>query len=48
MLTNEQHIQYGIDRIERYGRREQKKLNWKEVKRVYLGWQIWVFVVPYT
>ncbi|KAF9697513.1 hypothetical protein EKO04_004277 [Ascochyta lentis] len=43
-----EHIKYGIDRIERFGLAEQNKLTWKEVKRVFLGWKIWVFVVPYT
>ncbi|KAF2437252.1 pantothenate transporter liz1, partial [Karstenula rhodostoma CBS 690.94] len=42
------HVKYGIERIEKFGRREQTKLAWKDLKRVYLGWEIWVFVVPYT
>ncbi|KAH4077259.1 hypothetical protein HBI75_235210 [Parastagonospora nodorum] len=42
------HIKYGIERIEKFGRREQTKLSRKDLKRVYFGWEIWVFVVPYT
>ncbi|KAJ0354211.1 hypothetical protein COL154_011816 [Colletotrichum chrysophilum] len=48
MLTELQHIKYGVERIERFGQRAQEKLTWKEAKRIYLGWEIWVFVVPYT
>ncbi|ORY08617.1 major facilitator superfamily domain-containing protein [Clohesyomyces aquaticus] len=42
------HIKYGIERIEKLGQREQTKLTRKDLKRVYPGWEIWVFVVPYT
>ncbi|RMZ79996.1 hypothetical protein DV738_g2932, partial [Chaetothyriales sp. CBS 135597] len=43
-----EHIQYGIQRIERLGHKAQPKLTWKEAKRVYTSWEIWVFIVPYT
>ncbi|OHE93855.1 pantothenate transporter liz1 [Colletotrichum orchidophilum] len=43
-----EHVKYGIDRIENFGQKAQQKLTWKEAKRIYLGWEIWVFVVPYT
>ncbi|KAF5517640.1 Pantothenate transporter liz1 [Colletotrichum aenigma] len=43
-----EHVKYGVERIERFGQRAQEKLTWKEAKRIYLGWEIWVFVVPYT
>ncbi|KAK1987053.1 pantothenate transporter liz1 [Colletotrichum cereale] len=43
-----EHIKYGIDRIEKFGQKAQQKLTWKEAKRIYLGWEIWAFVVPYT
>ncbi|TDZ22279.1 Pantothenate transporter liz1 [Colletotrichum orbiculare MAFF 240422] len=43
-----EHIKYGIERIEKFGQKAQEKLTWKEAKRIYLGWEIWVFVVPYT
>lgn len=43
-----EHVQYGIDRIEKLGHKIQPKLTWKEAKRVYTSWEIWVFIVPYT
>ncbi|ETS86106.1 hypothetical protein PFICI_04131 [Pestalotiopsis fici W106-1] len=43
-----EHIRYGIERIERLGQRAQTKLTSKEMKRIFLGWEIWVFVIPYT
>ncbi|KAK2010700.1 pantothenate transporter liz1 [Colletotrichum eremochloae] len=43
-----EHIKYGIERIENFGQKAQQKLSWKEAKRIYLGWEIWVFVIPYT
>ncbi|KAK1671242.1 pantothenate transporter liz1 [Colletotrichum godetiae] len=43
-----EHVKYGIDRIEKLGQKAQQKLTWKEAKRIYLGWEIWVFIVPYT
>lgn len=43
-----QHIKYGIERIEKFGQKAQTKLTWKEAKRIYLGWEIWAFVAPYT
>ncbi|GJC99520.1 pantothenate transporter liz1 [Colletotrichum higginsianum] len=43
-----EHIKYGIERIEKFGQKAQQRLTWKEAKRIYLGWEIWVFVVPYT
>ncbi|KAJ4289671.1 hypothetical protein N0V90_011000 [Kalmusia sp. IMI 367209] len=42
------HVQYGIKRIEQFGQTAQKKLTWKEAKRVYTQFPIWAFVVPYT
>lgn len=44
----EQHIRYGVERIGKFGQKAQQKLTWKEAKRIYTGWEIWVFVVPYT
>ncbi|KAL4964469.1 major facilitator superfamily domain-containing protein [Aspergillus stella-maris] len=43
-----EHIKYGIDRIEKFGHREQVRFTWKEAKRVYLRWELWVFVATYT
>ncbi|GKT40234.1 pantothenate transporter liz1 [Colletotrichum spaethianum] len=43
-----EHVKFGIERIEQFGQKAQQKLTWKEAKRIYLGWEIWVFVVPYT
>ncbi|BCS17496.1 uncharacterized protein APUU_10324A [Aspergillus puulaauensis] len=43
-----EHIRYGIERIEKIGHREQPKFTWKEAKRVYLRWELWVFVATYT
>ncbi|KAF4434698.1 transporter [Fusarium acutatum] len=43
-----EHIKYGQERIAKFGVREQVKLNWAEIKRIYLGWRIWMFVIPYT
>ncbi|KAL4784166.1 major facilitator superfamily domain-containing protein [Aspergillus varians] len=43
-----EHIKYGIERIETFGHKAQPKFTWKEIKRIYLGWEIWVFVIPYT
>ncbi|KAF2992882.1 hypothetical protein E8E14_000162, partial [Neopestalotiopsis sp. 37M] len=43
-----EHIKYGKERIAKFGVQEQIKLNWAEVRRIYLGWKIWVFVIPYT
>ena len=43
-----QHIKYGQERIAKFGVKKQIKLNWPEIKRIYLGWEIWMFVVPYT
>ncbi|KAH8651441.1 pantothenate transporter liz1 [Xylariales sp. PMI_506] len=43
-----EHIRYGIERIEKFGQKAQTKWTWKEAKRIFLGWEIWVFVVPYT
>ncbi|KAF9876576.1 pantothenate [Colletotrichum karsti] len=42
------HIKYGVERIEKFGQKAQEKLTFKEVKRIYLGWEIWAFIVPYT
>ncbi|SPN98661.1 related to transporter protein [Cephalotrichum gorgonifer] len=44
----EEHIQYGVERIEKFGQKAQPKLTWAEIKRVYLGSEIWAFVLPYT
>ncbi|KAL1637398.1 hypothetical protein SLS56_000536 [Neofusicoccum ribis] len=38
---------YGIQRIEKIGRKPPKKLTWKAIKEVYIGWQIWAFILPY-
>lgn len=43
-----EHVKYGIERIERFGHEKQTKLTWKEAKRVFSSWKLWVFVVPYT
>ncbi|TQN64787.1 Pantothenate transporter liz1 [Colletotrichum shisoi] len=43
-----EHVKYGIERIEKFGQKAPQRLTWKEAKRIYLGWEIWVFVVPYT
>ncbi|RAO64700.1 uncharacterized protein BHQ10_000712 [Talaromyces amestolkiae] len=43
-----EHVRYGIERIEKFGQKAQTKLTWKEAKRIYLGWEIWAFVAPYT
>lgn len=48
LTTVSKHIRYGIERIEKIGHREQPKLTWKEAKRVYLRWELWVFVATYT
>ncbi|KAK7223020.1 hypothetical protein V2G26_011023 [Clonostachys chloroleuca] len=45
---SKRHIQYGLERIEKFGQTRQIKLNWSEIKRIYLGWEIWMFVIPYT
>jgi MFS transporter, ACS family, pantothenate transporter len=34
--------------VEEFGRRQQKKLDFAEIKRIYLGWEIYTFIVPYT
>lgn len=38
---------YGIQRMEKIGRKPPKKLTWKAIKEVYTGWQIWAFIIPY-
>ncbi|KAH8198393.1 hypothetical protein TruAng_007428 [Truncatella angustata] len=43
-----EHVRYGIERIEKLGQKAQTKLTSKELKRIFLGWELWVFVVPYT
>ncbi|KAL7765846.1 hypothetical protein ACKLNR_003762 [Fusarium oxysporum f. sp. zingiberi] len=43
-----EHIKYGQERIAKFGVKEQIKLNWAEIKRIYTGWKIWMFVIPYT
>lgn len=43
-----EHVRYGIQRIESFGQKAQDKLTWAKAKSIYLGWEIWVFVVPYV
>ncbi|KAF4540049.1 Pantothenate [Lasiodiplodia theobromae] len=38
---------YGIQRMEKIGRKPPKTLTWKAIKEVYTGWQIWAFIIPY-
>ncbi|KAJ5901479.1 pantothenate transporter liz1 [Penicillium taxi] len=41
-------VRYGIERIEKLGQKAQTKLTKSEIKRIFLGWELWSFVVPYT
>ncbi|KAH7030645.1 pantothenate transporter liz1 [Microdochium trichocladiopsis] len=43
-----EHIKYGIERIEKFGLIEQPKLTRQELKRIFLGWPLWCFVLPYV
>lgn len=45
---NAEERQYGVERIERMGRREPVKLSLAVCKKVFLHWKIWAFVFPYV
>jgi ACS family pantothenate transporter-like MFS transporter len=48
-VTNaKQHIRYGIERVERFGHEAQNKLTFKEIKRIFSSWRLWIFVASYV
>ena len=44
----QQHIHYGIERVEKFGQKTQDKLTIKEIKRIFSSWRLWIFVASYT
>jgi ACS family pantothenate transporter-like MFS transporter len=44
----EQHIRYGIERVERFGHNAQDRLTLKEIKRIFSSWRLWIFVASYV
>ena len=48
MTNTKQHIRYGIERVERFGHEAQTKLTFKEIKRIFSSWRLWIFVASYV
>jgi ACS family pantothenate transporter-like MFS transporter len=46
--NHQQHIRYGIERVEKFGQKTQDKLTLKEIKRIFSSWRLWIFVASYT
>ncbi|KAK7731469.1 hypothetical protein SLS57_001408 [Botryosphaeria dothidea] len=44
---NEDDRAYGIERMEKIGRKPPKRLTWRGIKQVYTSWQLWAFIIPY-
>ncbi|KAF2143965.1 uncharacterized protein K452DRAFT_223853 [Aplosporella prunicola CBS 121167] len=37
---------YGVERVGKIGRAAPRKLTWNEIKKVFVDWQIWTFILP--